>query len=237
MVSKLAKQTIELWKSEGLCPTFEDCILLNSIGLKVETGAHSSDFGYVPRCGFLDDYIFWEPTVYKSLWISEALKLIDEDDELQIIALYLFALNQDRTKFPDLGNIQKFKDVVNDFAQPIIENHTKIQLLTLIDYVLNGNDESRGEEVEPEDIAVREVPEKARLYVRQLFLQAMALKMDDNIQFDVTVPELEKMIDIAFIWKGSDVAKNEHTQAAGKFYVACGKIKTRLLKERDNGKQ
>ena len=65
----------------------------------------------------------------------------------------------------------------------------------------------------------------------------MALKMDEDIQFDVTVPELERMIDVAFIWKGADVLKNEHSQAAGKFYAACGKIKTRLLKEKEDGKQ
>ena len=165
-MSKLSKATIEQWKSEGLSPTFEDCILLNSLGLKVETGAHASDFGYVPRCGFLGDFIFWEPTVYKAFWLSEAVKLIDEDDELQLIALYLFALNKNTKEFPDLDNVQKFKDAVNDFAQPIIESHTKTQLMLLIDYVLNGNDESRGEDVEAEVKKVQEVPAQAKSYVR-----------------------------------------------------------------------
>lgn len=65
MISKLAKQTIEKWQSEGLKPTFDDVIRLNALGLKVEHGSEACEFSAVPRVAFLGDYTLFEPTVFK----------------------------------------------------------------------------------------------------------------------------------------------------------------------------
>ena len=76
MVSRLAKETVEKWKSEGLEPTFEDGIRLNALGLRVEGGPSAYEFGAVPRTAFLGDYVFTEPTVAKRMWIESAMKLL-----------------------------------------------------------------------------------------------------------------------------------------------------------------
>ncbi len=40
------------------------------------------------------------------------------------------------------------------------------------------------------------------------------------------------MVLVAAMHDGADILKNEHTKNAGKFYMAVGKIKTRLLEEK-----
>ena len=41
------------------------------------------------------------------------------------------------------------------------------------------------------------------------------------------------MIVVAALYKGADILKNAQTDAAGRFYVASGKIHARLVAERD----
>lgn len=70
MTSKLAKSQIELWRKEGLEPTFDDIIRLNDLGLRVERGSDMFSFSAVPRMAFLGDRILREPTVAKRYWLD-----------------------------------------------------------------------------------------------------------------------------------------------------------------------
>lgn len=79
MTSKLAKSTIETWWAEGLKPTVEDIVRLNALGLKVENGSEVYDFAACPRISFLGDYMLFEPTVAKKIWIDTAKQSLRED--------------------------------------------------------------------------------------------------------------------------------------------------------------
>lgn len=43
--------------------------------------------------------------------------------------------------------------------------------------------------------------------------------------------DLERMVLVAAMNEGADIVKNEHTKAAGRFYMAAGRIHERLVKE------
>jgi len=57
--------------------------------------------------------------------------------------------------------------------------------------------------------------------------------MDEKVKYDATLPDLERMIIVASLYKGADVLKNEHTKWAAKFYACAGKIHARLVKEKE----
>ena len=92
MKSNLAKSTIQQLEKEGLKPTFDDIILLNSLGVKLESNAESYDFSAVPRVAFLGDNCLWEPTVGKKIRMDCASKMISSNYMTQLTFL-VFALN------------------------------------------------------------------------------------------------------------------------------------------------
>ena len=62
-------------------------------------------------------------------------------------------------------------------------------------------------------------------------LQALALRIPAEAAEYALLEDLERMIMAAAMHDGMDVVKNEHTKAAGRFYVAAGRIHERLMNE------
>ena len=239
MVSRLAKETVGKWKSEGLEPTFEDCIRLNALGLKVERGPSAYEFGAVPRMAFLGDYVFTEPTVAKRMWMESAMALM-EDDYSNQLCLTAFALNCPPSELPDLNNVPELVQAVRDFRDEVLSRYTETQIVTCIEYALRGDGqeehEGTGTNVNSEE-DVSELPDCARSVARQVMAEALSYGMDADVKYEATLPQLERMVMLAALHSGTDVLKGEHGQAVGAFYSACGKIRERLLKERQQEKQ
>lgn len=237
MVSKIAKSAVEKLKSEGLSPTFEDVVKLNALGLKVERGGLSYEFGSVPRVAFLGDYVFREPTVAKRIWIEEALSLLNGDYFNQV-CLTAYALNCPSNELPSLDRIGVLVAELAKFRDEVLLLYTDRQIMDAIEYALRGDSpsldeekETTGEKEEKEDVSA--LPEKLVSVSRQLLQEALSYGIDDECKNDLTVPELEKVIALAAMHSGVDVMKGEHGQAVGAFYKALGKIRERLTKERD----
>ena len=238
MVSRLAKETVEKWKSEGLEPTFEDCIRLNALGLKVERGPCAYDFGAVPRMAFLGDYVFTEPTVAKRMWMESAMLLMEDSYENQL-CLTAFALNCPSRELPDLNNVSELVKAVMDFRDTVLLKYTETQIVTCIEYVLRGDDPDCCDTVEADGGTnvnglkdVSELPDCVKSVTRQVMAEALSYGMDADVKYEVTLPQLERMVMLAALHSGTDVLKGEHGQAVGAFYQACGKIHERLLEER-----
>jgi hypothetical protein len=124
MISKLARDTVRSFRKEGLEPTFEDVIHLNALGLKVEHGGCSYEFGAVPRTAFLGDYVFTEPTVAKRLWIENAMQMMKDDYSNQI-SLMAFALNCPSDKLPQLDSVGKLTKAVAKFRDEVLMYYTE----------------------------------------------------------------------------------------------------------------
>lgn len=92
MISTIAKSTVEQWQSEGLKPTFDDIVLLNALGLKVERSSDMYCFAASPRVAFLGDNVLREPTVGKRAWMDEAGQLLSDDFQTNLYFI-AWALN------------------------------------------------------------------------------------------------------------------------------------------------
>lgn len=236
MTSKLAKQQIEQWWKEGLKPTVEDIVLVNNLGLQVERGSDMFNFSACPRAAFLGDNILWEPTLKKRMWIDAATQVVDAESMESKIYVLAYALATPNDELAPLTKTSKLKKDIVKFRDEVLVDFTDTQIVAAIDWCLNG--------IKP-DLEVKElkqvmdVPDEdgqASSIAKQLLLEAISDGMSDKVQDYALLDDLKNMIVVAAMYKGVDVLKNEHTKNAGRFYVACGKIHTRLLEEKENGK-
>lgn len=239
MISQLAKTTIETWKSkEGLDPTFEDIILLNALGLKLEKNGESYNFSAVPRVAFLGDICLWQPTVAKRIWMDYASKLIS-DNFISQVSFTAYALNCPDDELPQLKETKTLNNEIKKFYDENLIQFSDTQILAAIEYALKGNLPTTDEDwYKTDDEAkktleqIYDLPCELKSMAKQLLSEAMSYGIDEKVKYDVTLDELERMITVAAIHSGVDVIKNEHAQNTAKFYSASGTIHNRLLNEK-----
>lgn len=235
MTSKLAKCEIEKWWGEGLHPTVDDIIKLNALGLKVEKGSEAYNFAACPRVAFLGDWTLFEPTVGKRIWMDTARQLLKDDYQTQLY-FTAWALNCPDDELPKATCTREIIGEVKEFAQKVLISYTDTQMLAAIDYALNGRDPTANEDFTPEQKdafgEVYEVPDEVMSNAKQLLCEALLQGIDDEVKNEVTIPQLERMVIVAALNKGVDILKNEHTQAAGRFYACAGTIHKRLIDEK-----
>ena len=215
-------------------PTFEDIVLLNALGLKVERKGDEYNFAACPRVAFLGDYTLFEPTVGKRIWMDTASQLLEDDWQTQLY-FTAWCLNCPDDELPKMDDVKNIVGEVKKFATEVLVNHTITQVTMAIDYALNGSDPRTGEDYTDADKSqfedVYEVPQSVLSASRQILNEALLYGMDEKVKDATTLPQLERMVVCAAMSKGADILKEQHTQDAAKFYAACGKIHTRLLDE------
>ena len=242
MTSRLAADTIAKWEKEGLKPTFEDMVRLNDIGLKVERGSEAFSFAACPRVAFLGDHILREPTVAKRIWMDCVGELFQGNYQTRLFFL-CYALNCPDAELPDVRKTTRLAKKIEAFRDAVLLRFTETQLVTAIDYVLNGNKPDLDGIEEPEArkaaadafAEIYDVPVETQSAAKQLLLQALTHGIDASVKYEATLEDLERMITVAALYKGADVLKNEHTQWAARFYAAAGKIHARLVSQQATG--
>jgi len=239
MTSRLAEQQVQQWWREGLKPTVADIVLMNDLGLKVERGSDMFAFSACPRVAFLGDTIIREPTVAKRVWIDEAAQLFSDTTETKIYVM-AYALGTPDGELPSLSDKKRIAEGVVKFRDEVLLKYTDTQIVAAIDYALNGNKPDlelppgadEAEKAEAESLAeVYDVPTEDHSIAKQILLQALAAKIPAEAAEYALLEDLERMVMVAAMHDGADILKNEHTKAAGRFYMAAGRIHERLAGE------
>lgn len=235
MTSKLAKSQIEQWWSEGLKPAFDDIIKLNNLGLAVERGTEMFDFSACPRAAFLGDNILWEPNMRKRMWIDAALQVVGTDSIESRIYILAYALATSDDELAPLTAKSRLVKAIVKFRDEVLLKCTDTQILAAIDWCMNGNEPDLSI---PEEKAAYEVPDEhysSASIAKQLLLEALGEGMSEEVAQYALLDDLKRMVLISAMNKGADITKNAHTQAAGRFYVASGKIHKRLVESKAAG--
>lgn len=239
MTSKLAKQQIEMWQKEGLKPTVDDIVLLNNLGLQIERGSDMFSFSACPRVAFLGDNILREPTVAKRLWLDEVKRLFADTVETTVYVI-AYTLGTPDDQLPEVTDKKKIQDGIIKFRDEVLMKCTDTQILAAVDYVLNGRKPDLDIPEDASDEQKKEIESVAETYnistedhsvAKQLLLQALASKIPAEVADYALLDDLERMVMVAAMHDGADILKNEHTKAAGRFYMAAGRIHERLVKE------
>lgn len=232
MISKLAKSQIEKWWAEGLKPSFEDIVKINNLGLAVERGTDMFDFSACPRAAFLGDNILWEPNMRKRMWIDAAIQVVDATTIESRIYVLAYALATPDSELAPLTNKKKLTKALVEFRDNVLLGCTDTQIIAAIDWCMNGDEPDL---TVPDEKAVYEIPDtdgKTVSIAKQLLLEAIGEGMSEEVAQYALLDDLKRMVLISAMNKGADITKNAHTQAAGKFYMACGRIHNKLLENK-----
>lgn len=238
MVSKLANEYFEKWKSEGLNPTLADLIMINDLGLAVENGSDMFSFSACPRYAVLNDVILKEPIIAKRIWLEECLEYFSDDVTTKIFFI-AYVLGTPDDELPNSQDIKKILKEAKKFRDNVLLKCTETQILAAITWVLNGFNTDYSDLPEKEKKAVEEtfkLPEQHSV-AKQLLLQAISSGINKEDAEACLYEDLEKMVMAAALEKGVDILKNENMKYAGRLYQAAGKIYKRLTEERqkENG--
>lgn len=225
-ISRIASNEIErLWK-QGKFPTVQEIVELNELGKKVEKSNSSlstDDFSSLPRTAFLGDWILTEPTVAKRIWMDNAFQLLS-DDNLQKLFFVSWALTLNDHELPSLNNIKETREQFQKFYDEVLICYTMTQIENAVDWVLNGEGYISTDECDNGDI-----PDELRSMTQQLYDQVLSYGLDSDVKYEITVPQLERMLVSAVLHKGIDVLKDERNQNIGNFYKYLGNMKKRLI--------
>ena len=196
-------------------------------------------FSACPRIAFLGDNILREPTVAKRLWLDEAQRLFADTVETKIYVI-AYTLGTDDNELPPITDKKKIQDGIIKYRDEVLMKCTDTQILSAIDYILNGRkptldipeDASDEQKKEAQSLAeVYDVPVEDHSVAKQLLLQALSSKIPAEAANYALLDDLERMVLVAAMHEGADIVKNEHTKASGRFYMAAGRIHERLVKE------
>jgi hypothetical protein len=84
--------------------------------------------------------------------------------------------------------------------------------------VLKGDEPTAGETLEDSEEDgertnandVSELPDCMKSVTRQVLMEALSYGIDANVKYELTLPQLEKLVMLAAIHSGVDVLKGEH---------------------------
>ena len=233
MRSKLAEQDYNALIAEGLQPTFADTIRLNAAGLAVERAGDAVPLGAPPRVAWLDDWCFWEPTLARLVWLDRARQLVgDTTSDLTLAAFACWAGEED---LPPLKSTRRLTRRVEKFASRVLKPFTLSQILAAVSYAMDGNDAADGEIVAEGKPSVKDPPESVYAPAHALFAAVVANGLDATAALSLTFRNVERLLAIAALRQGVDVAKSAHAQAFGAYALALAQIKSRLLDEAQAG--
>lgn len=243
-VSRMAKEDIEQLQSEGLTPTIEDIIRLNSVALKFEAAKkkHSTtDIYLLPRVAQISDGIcFRQPTIGHEIWLKKVSEYIDTDELQTVIALQSYCLSRDCASLPDAYDKKLVCESIQAFIQTLSE-YTEDQIFAALDYVRNGCDQFTGEEAEPKKTDEEDEDEEDdwRFCLALGTLrrgQAILWGINEREMMSMTERNLNDVIERSYAYHNLPTDTEANYELAG-YYRTYDKIKERLTREKEENQK
>lgn len=248
----MAKQDVLSLEAEGIHPTFEELIKLNALGVRCESNPDSLAFYALPRCAFLqskDDVLtLREPTVGQDIWLQNALRLFDDDDETTLFILRTMSMTMDYD-LPPWSDPNRVVDAVKDFLNNRLNGLSARQIITATNYCMFGCDPNSDEQPimsdgsddgmkDKNDSAMSELDKDNRPELSMTIgvihkAQALGLGIPLCDMCKMTPSELQSVVDEAMAKGGVDRGKESHDKFVVEYYATLDAIRKR---HKDEGK-
>lgn len=190
-------------------------------------------FYALPRCCFLGDYCFREPTIGHEIWLDNAARIYDEDDETTLFFLRAYALSKnDADELVDWNDIKGLRKQMKKFMKDVLGKFTVRQIVTCMNYCIFGADAAEGEQPAPRDKDGKD-EDKESEYDTSIAIgvvhEAMGLGLGISIKdaCRMTASGLQAVIERAYADKGIDRQKEIKDQARGDYYRTLEEIKSK----------
>ena len=212
-------------------------IRLNALGVKAEKGSNSVSFYALPRCVFIGDLCFREPTIGHEIWFDDVSRQFDLESQVTEFALRAFMMSRSEEDLPNPANIAEVKYQLDNFVHKTIAKLTMRQLTHAMTYCTCGCDPLEGEIAaksfkvdDDEDYDVADTS-LALGVVREGQALGLGISLADAKK--MTRSAMQDVVMRAYKLKDIDVSSSVKQECIGDYLVTLQSIKDRLDKEED----
>lgn len=235
MVSRMAEEDCEELLAQGKKLTFRDMIRLNALGVRAERGPNSVSFYALPRCVFLGDLCFREPTIGHEIWFDDVSRQFDLESQVTEFALRAFMMSRSEEDLPSPTNLPEVKYQLDKFVHKTISKLTVGQLTHAMTYCTCGCDPIDGEEppvplniAGDEDIDVTDTSIAIGV-VREGQALGLGISLADAKK--MTRSALQDVVMRAYKLREIDVSGSVKQECIGDYLATLAEIKNRLDEE------
>jgi len=237
----MAMEDIEALRLGGIDVPPREVVRLNALALRADAAKRGDDgFTVLPRCSFLGDTCFHEPTIGDEMWIAQASRHFAADDAeaaMYVRAVGISAGSADRPPPTDRRAVRR---AVRRFRNAHAA-YTPMQLCETMLYALCGADHAQGENPPPKaddaerDALVASGESAAEHDIPPFIAGLVCAGVAERIG---TVDDIAKLresqlrallLHRAAIRGGKEVYKAEHSQRLGEYYRALDEVKNAAL--------
>ena len=115
MLSDLARADLARLREDGLEPTDEDIVRLNSIALRISNGPETTAFN-MPLYALAGNWVLWEPTLAAWKWFQFARGFADGEAMENIMFAYACVNGRKRNAFAELYDPAEIEAEIGSFA-------------------------------------------------------------------------------------------------------------------------
>lgn len=233
MTSNLAIEDIEALIDEGCVVHPSDIIRLNALGLKIEK---LPDFrlATLPRIAILGDVIFRQPTIAQDLFMDDAAAVLN-NDQGTMLALEAYVLAHPDEVFDKLKHPTMFALKCKAWIKRKLGKYPATEVRRAIDFCLFGVDQRNGEKpvyMTDKDDSKMILPDSPLSKALRLWMQAASLNIDSAAALRATSPQLEAMIERAYLLNERNICDDEK-QTTAEYFATLDYIKKKAYEERD----
>lgn len=235
MLSEMACEDCEELMAEGAKLSPSEIVRLNALGCRAKLSPDASSFDALPRCAFLGDLVFREPTIAHELWLENAGRIFDRGDSLTGFALRAFAITTPYEELPDWSSAKQMQKALAKFMEKKLARFTVREVAACVRWCMIGGDwtldeepakkpgeEEKGEEMSASIGVVREA-------------QALALGISLHDAMQMTRSGLQAVILRAYRMKGIEVDKDHHNRAIGDYCATLAEVRKAHQEELNHG--
>ena len=236
MLSDLARADLARLRDDGLEPTDDDVVRLNSIALRISDGPETTAFN-MPRFARAGDIVLWEPTLAAWKWFQFAREFADDEAMENIMFAFACANGRKRGAFADLYDVASMEAALGRFAAATYA--TAGELKRAIDYILRRADDV-AEKTEMEKAKDKDTTPEERERRNYAALERTMAEAASHVGYTYedlmlhTPSELTGILYAAHVEAGEKMSETNAAAHAG-YLATLNAIRTRLERAKQEG--
>ena len=234
MFSDLAKCDLEDLRAEGLKPTDEDIIRLNTLALQISNGVETTAFN-LPRFAIAGGVMFWEMTFAALEWYHTMRQIAPDEETKDRLLAFASANGRKRGFFAPLYDPKAATDAVNKFYADLPA--TWEEVVRAVGYATLGNDHAVAEETPIAKRRGETDAEKERKHLIDLQQKLSKAAAVTGFTFDDLMLQTPSRL-CGYIYaahcQAGEKLKEDHAAAHAAYLATLKVIAERLRKEKND---
>lgn len=236
MLSDLARSDLAKLRADGLEPTDEDVVRLNSVALRISDGPETTAYN-MPLFARAGNWVLWEPTLAAWKWFQFAQRFADDEAMENIMFAYACTNGRRRGAFAGLYDPAEIEAEVGKFAAAMYATAGEVK--RALDVILRRNEDipekTELEKAKDKDKTAEERERRNYASLEKTMAEAathVGYTYEDLMMH--TPSQLTGLLYAAHVEAGEELSKTNAAAHAG-YLATLNAIRTRLEREKQEG--